>query len=275
MFETLYPRRIVSLAAEVPAILKAVGAFERLVGVSAFATYPADVEALPRVGGFSTPNIRRIMELQPDLVITTSDIHADITAELVRMGVQVVSLNPSRLEDVYRNMLLIGGLVGRVERAEWLVARMQAELANLARSLSLPVPVRVYFEEWPEPMVCGIGWVSDIIHLLGGEDVFRELALRQKAAQRVVTPEMVLERQPDVIVLSWCGKPADRALVKRRPGWHALAALREDRIFEIPSDVILQAGPQLVEGARLLADALRIVSQTKQKPIESIEAERS
>lgn len=262
MFETLYPRRIVSLAAEVPAILKALGAFERLVGVSAFATHPPEVDELPRVGGFSTPNVRRIVQLCPDLVITTSDVHADTAAELIRMGIQVVSLNPHRLEDVYRNILLVGGLVGRVERAQWVVARMQADLANLARSLALRTPVRIYFEEWPGPMVSGIGWVSDIIHLLGGEDIFREQALHPKAAQRVVTPEMVLERQPDVIFLSWCGKPADVSLVMRRTGWQQLPAVRAKRIFEIPSDLMLQPGPQLVEGARLLVNALRMVAQS-------------
>ncbi|RME13964.1 MAG: cobalamin-binding protein [Ardenticatenia bacterium] len=271
MFETLYPRRIVSLAAEVPAILQALGEFHRLVGVSAFATYPPDVEHLPRVGGFSTPNVRRILDLRPDLVITTSDIHAEVTTELVRAGVQVMSLNPHRLEDVYRNILLIGGLVGRLERAQWVVARMQADLATLARSLGLAAPVRVYFEEWPGPMVSGIGWVSDLIHLLGGEDIFRDRAMHAKAAQRVVTPELVRERQPDVIFLSWCGKPADTAILHRRPGWKAIPAVRENRIFEIPSDVILQAGPQLIEGARMLADGLRTISQALhayRQPIE-------
>jgi len=180
----MYPKRIVSLAAEGPEILDLLGAFDRLVGVSGFARRPIRVRDLPKVGGFATPDLEKVMSLKPDLVITMSDIQAEAAASLVKRGVPVLALNAHSLEDVWRNILLVGGVIGRQAEAEAAVRHLQAKLDALRRQTALPRRVRVFFEEWPDPLVAGIGWVSDLIEYLGGEDIFRDLRDRHQAPER-------------------------------------------------------------------------------------------
>lgn len=247
---TLYPQRIVSLAAEGPEILDLLGAFDRLVGASSFARRPEKVRNLPKIGGFATPDLEKVLALEPDLVITTSDVQADAAAHLIKRGIPVLALHPHSLEDVWRNILLVGGAVGRQVEAQAAVARLQEELAAIRYTRPLPRRVRVFFEEWPDPLVAGIGWVSDLIDYLGGEDVFRELRTRRTAPERVVTREEVARRAPEVIIASWCGKKARLDEIRARPEWQEVPAVRNGHVYEVPSDLILQAGPSLIEGAR-------------------------
>lgn len=252
MTNGLFPQRIVCLAAEAPEILDALGAFDRVVGISGFARRPQVVRDLPKVGGFRDPGEAQILDLAPDLVITTSDIQAEIAARLIKAGVAVLALNPHRLEDIYRSILLIGGAIGEQARAEQVTESLSANLEMLRVNLSDEARPRVYFEEWYEPQISGIGWVSDLIELVGGRDIFREYAERELAPQRIVTSETVIQRAPDVIIASWCGKKADLDSIRRRPGWEEIPAVRNGRVYEIKSDDILQTGPSIVEGARLL-----------------------
>lgn len=252
-----YPQRIVCLAAEAPEILARLGAWDQVVGVSSFAQYPEAVREKPRIGGFSTPDLGKVLGLQPDLVIAISDIQAQIAADLVRAGVPVLVLNPHHLVDVWRNILLVGGAAGLQREAEALVKELQDELAALRDRCPLSRRLRVFFEEWPEPLISGIGWVGELIAYLGGEDLFPELSARFQARERVVSLEEVARRQPEVIVASWCGKKADLEAIRSRPAWQGVPAVQQGQVYEIASSDILQAGPGLIRGAgqlqRLLA----------------------
>jgi iron complex transport system substrate-binding protein len=252
-----YPQRVVCLAAEVPEIIHTLGAFDCIVGVSGFARRLGAVRRLPKVGGFSDPDIEKVLRLEPDLVITTSDIQADAAAQLIRQGIPVLALNPFRLAHIWSNILMVGGVLGRQQKAAALVAQLQGELdalrAQVPRHKDAP---RVYFEEWLDPMISGIGWVSDLIEWLGGVDVFAELATQRLARHRFVTSEAVLARQPEVIIASWCGKRADLASICARPGWDQLPAVQRGAVYEIPSDVILQTGPGILQGARQLVELI-------------------
>ena len=250
-----YPTRVICLAAEAPEIMDRLGVFDRIIAVSGFARRPAGVRRLPKVGGFADPDLAKIAALQPDLVITLSDIQADAVAALVRQGIPVLALNPHRLVDVWRNILLIGGVLGKQAEAEALVAELQAEMDRLQRTLvpvNAPRP-RVYFEEWYDPLISGIGWVSDLISWAGGDDIFGSLAAHHAARERIVTPEQVIAQQPGVIIASWCGKKADLAAIATRPGWDALPAVQQSALYELSSHLILQTGPSLLDGARQLA----------------------
>jgi iron complex transport system substrate-binding protein len=251
-----FPQRIVCLAAEAPEIIDRLGALDRVVGVSTFARRPAAVRRLPKVGGFATPDLVKICNLQPDLVITISDLQADTAAALIRQGIPVLALPARRLADVPRSMLLIGGALGLVEQAEELAAYFMDQLHALAPATLPTERPRVYFEEWPDPLISGIGWVSDLIHLLGGEDIFREFVSQPSAMGRIVQPESIIQRAPHLIVASWCGKKADLPAIAARPGWTALPAVQLGRVHELPSHLILQTGPSLLDGARQLRDLL-------------------
>lgn len=197
------------------------------------------------------------MALRPDLVIGISDLQADALAKLIRQGFPVLALNPHRLEDIWRSILLVGSTAGLQAEAERLIASLQEELQLLRDEVRLPRRPRVFFEEWPDPLISGIGWVGELIEFLGGEDAFPELRGRMRASERIVTVEEVAARRPDVIIASWCGKKADLAAIQRRPAWQDIPAVRNGHIYEIRSDVILQVGPSLVEGARQIQQILK------------------
>jgi iron complex transport system substrate-binding protein len=244
-----FPPRVVCLAAEAAEILDALGCFDRVVGVSAFTAAPPQAQTLPRIGGFSTPDLDKILALEPDLVITISDIQAQIAGDLIRRGIPVLALNPHRLDDVWQAWRMVGGVLGVQARAAAEVAHMQERLAALASHTNGARRPRVYFEEWPDPTVSGIGWVSDLIHQMGGEDIFHALAEQTHAPARVIAAEAVIAGAPDVIIASWCGKRADLAAMRQRPGWERIPAVQRGHVYEIESDTILQIGPSLVRGA--------------------------
>ncbi len=262
-----YPQRIVSLAAEGPEILHLVGALDRLVGATSFARRPRQVRTIPKVGGFSTPDLEKALALKPDLVITTSDIQAEAAAYFARRGVPVLALNASTLEGVWRNILLVGAAVGRQREAEAGVRRLKQRLARIREKAGIRRRVRVFFEEWPDPLIAGIGWVSDLIQHLGGEDVFRELARLPRANERIVSCEEVVRRRPEVIVASWCGRKVNLEAIRTRPGWRDVPAVRCGRVHAIPSEIILQPGPSLVRGAARLA---RILKDAASAPVEPV-----
>ena len=249
----MYPTRIVCTAAEVPEILDALGAFDCIVGVSGFSRRPPKVRTLPKVGGFSTVDIEKITILNPDLVITTSNIQAELAAECIRHGIPVLALNPHRLTDVWSTILQIGGVVGRQQAAEDLVAKIQTDLHKIQTSAeALPRHPRIYFEEWHDPPISGIGWVSDLIELAGGVDIFPNLREQYLAQNRVVSFEDVAERQPEIIIASWCGKKADLKAISSRQAFTNVPAVQAGSIYEIKSELVLQTGLSLVQGAHQL-----------------------
>lgn len=253
-----YPRRVVCLSAETVEIAFALGAGDRVVGVSGTATRPPEARARPRVGGFTTFRLEKILGLEPDLVLAFSDLQADVSRELIRAGIPVLALNQRSLSGVYQAILVVGGALGVEAEARDLVADMQDEVRQIREFSSVwPDRPRVYFEEWDDPPIAGIRWVSELIEVAGGADVFPELRDRHDAPGRVVDPAEVVRRDPQIIVASWCGKRVDPDAIRRRPGWDGTAAVRTGRVHALPSADILAPGPSLVRGLRSLHEIVQ------------------
>lgn len=236
--------RVVCLTAESTELMFALGAGDQVVGVSSFAEHPPEVKKLPSVADYTTFNYDAIDQIQPDLVIGFSDLQADGAAELIRRGHNVLVTNQRSLQDVFNATRLIGRAIGESEQAERLTAYWTKTLRPPAR-LGEFRPPRVYFEEWRDPLICGIGWVSELIAAAGGEDVFAEQAQSPAAKDRIITSEMVVEAAPDYIFGSWCGKRFRPDLVKQRPEWRGVPAVMQNRVFAIEAADCLQPGPGL------------------------------
>jgi len=248
------PRRIVCLSAESADWLWRIGAWESVVGVTAFFTIPEGAEPKRRIGGFSTAQFDEISELEPDLIIAYSDVQAPLVAELMRRGFVVLGTNQRTLAEIESTMMLLGRIVAHEpEAARWL-REFEKRLAPVEK---VKVRPRVYFEEWNDPLVSGIAWVSELIERAGGKDVFTELRSRRAAMERVVEPEEVCRRNPEIILASWCGRTVRIPEIVSRPGWKEITAVQKKRIYEIHSSEILQPGFRLVEGYQRIKDCLK------------------
>jgi len=239
------PARIVCLTEEPTEILYLLGEQDRIVGISAYTVRPPEAKRdKPVVSAFVDGSVRKIKALAPDLVIGYSDVQAELAAKLIRENLQVLILQQHSLEEILGTILLMGRLVGREASARELAREYRARLdaARVRTEASVARP-RVYFEEWPDPLLCGGGWVSELVQIAGGEDVFTDRASNRKAMERAVTSEEVIERAPDVMLASWCGKPFESDVPRSREGWAAIPAIRHDRVHEIDSSIILQPGP--------------------------------
>jgi iron complex transport system substrate-binding protein len=198
----------------------------------------------PRVAAFISADVPKILALEPDLVLTFSDLQAQIVADLVRAGVAVHAFNQRDLAGIFAMIRTLGALVGASEKAEALAQSLERRVITARESAAtLPRRPRIYFEEWDEPMISGIGWVSELVEAAGGIDVFPELARRKSATERIVTPAQIIEARPDIVIGSWCGKKFVPAKFTARPGFDALPAGRTGFLREIKSTVILQPGP--------------------------------
>ena len=253
-----YPERIVCLAAEIPGILAELGALDRVVGISAYTTYPSEALTIPKVSGFQHGSVDRILAQRPDLVIVTSTVQQKLAAGLAEQGASILHLNPHRLEDLFRNVRLLGAAVGEGGQASALVRRLEDDVEAVRdASRRLPRRPRVYFEEWMDPLIAGVGWVSDLIEAAGGTDVFRERALAGRQARaRVVAPEEWIAAQPDIIFASWCGKPFQLDQMRRRPGVAQVPAVQAGRIYEVDGTV-LQCGVRLMDRLHEMAEIIR------------------
>ncbi|WBL36221.1 cobalamin-binding protein [Tepidiforma flava] len=251
------PQRIVCLTAETTEIAFAVGAGDRVVGVSGYAIRPPEARKKPKVAAFQTAHVERIPALEPDLVLGFSDLQAEIARELIRAGVAVLITNQRTLAETAQAMRLIGAACGEPAAGEALAAQFEAALEAVAARPTRPERrPRVYFEEWDDPLISGIAWVSELIERCGGEDIFPELRGCRAARQRVVDPAEVARRDPEIIIASWCGKKARLERIAARPGWERVSAVRDGRLHEIKSPDILAPGPSLLHGARQLAAVL-------------------
>ncbi|MGD9919896.1 MAG: cobalamin-binding protein [Pseudorhodoplanes sp.] len=254
------PARIVCLTEETVETLYLLGEERRIVGVSGYAVRPARVRReKPRVSAFISADVPKILALQPDLVLTFSDLQADIVAQLVRAGIEVHAFNQRDIAGIFAMIRTLGALVGAHDKAESLAASLQAKLsAAQAQAEKLPRKPRVYFEEWDEPMISGIRWVSELVEIAGGSDVFAELSRMKSARERIVTAEAVITAAPDIIVGSWCGKKFVPARVAVRPGFDIIPAVKSGWLREIKSPLILQPGPAaLTDGLDALAAIVR------------------
>jgi iron complex transport system substrate-binding protein len=240
------PSRIVCLTEETTEALYLLGEEHRIVGISGYTVRPARARRdKPRVSAFSSARIDRILPLEPDLVIGFSDIQADIARDLIKHGLNVLVFNQRSVAEILSMIRVLAAVVGAHERDEQLVARLEAGLqAVRLRASGLARRPKVYFEEWDEPMISGIRWVSELVAIAGGEDVFPELSRSQGAGGRVIADAAeVVRRAPDIIIGSWCGKKFRPERVCARPGWHAIPAVRDGELHEIKSADILQPGP--------------------------------
>jgi iron complex transport system substrate-binding protein len=239
------PSRIVCLTEETVETLYLLGEDARIVGVSGYAVRPPQVRReKPRVAAFISADVPKILALKPDLVLTFSDLQADIVAELVRKGVAVHAFNQRDVAGILDMIRTLGALVGAADKAEALVRSYEARLEqSRERAGALKRRPRVYFEEWDDPMISGIGWVSELIEAAGGVDTFKELSARKSARDRILMPAAVIEAAPDIIVGSWCGKKFVPAKVAARPGFDAIPAVRDGFLREVKSTIILQPGP--------------------------------
>ncbi len=259
----LYPQRIVCLTEETTEWLYLLGEEARIVGISGYTVRPPRArQEKPKVSAFLSAKIDKILALQPDCVFGFSDLQADIAAQLIRHGVQVTVFNQRSVAEIFAMLYQVAAMVGQAAQGLQRIAAMQAHLdqirakVNALQAAGARRP-RVYFEEWDEPHISAIRWVSELVGIAGGEDVFPELAQQGLGKDRIIADSAeVLRRNPDIICGSWCGKKFRPNLVAQRAGWDAIAAVRSGQLHEIKSPLILQPGPAaLTEGL----DALHAV----------------
>jgi len=239
------PSRIVCLTEETVETLYLLGEQDRIVGISGYVVRPPQARReKPRVSAFTSANIDKILALQPDLVLTFSDLQADIVADLIRRGIEVHAFNQRTVTGILEMIRMVGAIVGVIERAGELIETLETRLAEARkRAARLPKRPRVFFEEWDDPLIFGIGWVSELVEIAGGTDIFADRSNRGAAKDRVVTAEEVVAREPDLIIGSWCGKKFRLERVVARPGFDRIPAVRHQDMYEIKSSLILQPGP--------------------------------
>ncbi|WP_442908983.1 cobalamin-binding protein [Halopseudomonas sp.] len=255
------PQRIVCLSTETCEVLYCLGQQERIVGISGFTVRPPQArKEKPKVAAFTSAKSDEILALEPDLVLGYCDLQAGILADLARVGLEVHLFNQRSVAGILRMVSTLGALVGVPERAATLIAELEDGLLQVRNASSTGPRPRVYFEEWNEPLISGIGWVSELIELAGGEDCFSELASHPSARQRIIAdPQEVVRRAPDIIIGSWCGKRFRPEQVRVREGWDAIPAVQTGQLHEIKSADILQPGVgALTDGVDQLA---RIIAQ--------------
>jgi iron complex transport system substrate-binding protein len=247
-----YPKRIVCLTEETTETLYLLGQGDRVVGVSGYTVRPPEARLKPKVSAFINARFDKIESLQPDLVLAFSDLQADLSAELVRRGIAVVTFNQRSVAEILQMIGMLGGLVGCQAAAERLAEQLSRDLDRIRESAArFPRRLRTFFEEWDEPLISGIRWVEELVDIAGGAPIFPELADARLAKQRIVDPAEVARRDPEVIFASWCGKRMKKATIVGRPGWQSVSAVAHDRIFEVKSTYILQPGPaSLTDGVR-------------------------
>jgi iron complex transport system substrate-binding protein len=240
------PRRIVCLTEETTEWLYLLGEEARIVGISGYTVRPARArQEKPRVSAFLSAKIDRILELRPDCVFGFSDLQADIASELVRKGIQVTIFNQRSVEEIFSMLLQVAAMVGRADRGLELLAGMHQKLIDIEQAAAaLPRRPRVFFEEWDEPHISGIRWVSELLGIAGGDDCFPELALQPMGKDRIIADwQEIVRRNPDIVIGSWCGKKFRPEKVAARAGWGEVKAVKNGQLFEIKSADILQPGP--------------------------------
>jgi iron complex transport system substrate-binding protein len=253
------PERIVCLTDETVETLYLLGEEHRIVGISGYCVRPPIARReKPRVSAFTSADIPNILRLKPDLVLVFSDLQADIAATLIREGVEVHAFNQRNVAEILAMIRMLGAMVGASAAAERLAGELAAGLdavrRGIARSSRRP---RVYFEEWDDPMISGIAWISELIEAAGGDDIFADRAAGKSAKERLVSAEEVIARAPEAIIGSWCGKKFRPEKVAARPGFAQIPAVGNGALREIKSPLILQPGPAaLTDGLQALRQAI-------------------
>jgi iron complex transport system substrate-binding protein len=248
----LGPQRIVCLTEEPTEWLYLLGEERRIVGISGYTVRPPQARLeKPKVSAFLSAKIDKILALKPDCVVGFSDLQADIAAQLIRAGVQVTIFNQRSVAEIFSMMNQLAAMVGREAKGLALIQTMQARLLAIEQeAASLQRRPRVFFEEWYDPHISAIAWVSELVGIAGGDDCFPELAKEPMGKGRIIADgSEIVRRNPDIIFGSWCGRRFHPAHVRARPGWQEVNAVKNNQLFEIKSAEILQPGPaSLTEG---------------------------
>jgi iron complex transport system substrate-binding protein len=256
-----YPKRIVCMTEEPTETLYLLGEQHRIVGITTYTVRPPEAKKeKPVVSAFTSANIEKILNLKPDLVIGFSDIQAEIASELIKKGVEVHIFNHRSVEEILNMIQQLGSLVGAGEKASRYIGETEKNLATIqAESRKLKIRPKVYFEEWYDPMITGIQWVTELVEMAGGIDCFPEHKNQALAKGRIVKDPMeVVRRNPDIIIGSWCGRKFRPDRVKKREGWQEISAIQNDQLHEIDSSIILQPGPAaLTDGIKALQKIIR------------------
>jgi iron complex transport system substrate-binding protein len=261
---TPYPSRIVCLTEETTETLYLLGEGERVVGVSAYTVRPPEARSKTRVSAFIHAHYDRIEALRPDLILGFSDLQAGIASDLIHRGYPVMVFNQRSVAEILQMIRVVGALVGSAARAEALADRLEMDLEFYTNAAAaLPKRPRVFFEEWNDPLISGIRWVEELIELAGGDPIFPELRNAALGKQRIVDPDEVVRREPDIIIASWCGKPVRKDTITARPGWDSTPAVRNGHVYEVKSSIILQPGPAaLTDGIRALQQIIMRVAKS-------------
>lgn len=234
-------------------------ALDRVVGISAYTKRPEQALQIPKASGFKFGSVDRIKRVNPDLAILISVVQKDLAVKLAEAGIHTLHLQPHRLQDLFHTIILLGNVVGKPHEAEILNRELQQEMEDIRQQATkLPWHPRIYFEEWMDPMTCGTAWVSDIIELAGGQDVFRGINVEgRKAQSRVVHPEQLVKASPDIVLASWCGKPFVKKDFISRNGFAEIPAVSRDAVYEVDS-LILQFGPMLIDSIREVHQLIKV-----------------
>ncbi len=258
MSDSPWPERIVCLTEETTETLYLLGEGDRVVGISGYTVRPPDARSKPKVSAFINARFDKIEALKPDLILGFSDLQADIAAELIRRGYNVVVFNQRSIAEILRMIRTVGALVGRQTAGEALAVDLERGLQTIrAQAARLARRPRVFFEEWDDPLISGICWVDELIEIAGGDSIFPQLRNAALAKDRIVMPDTVRAADPEVIIASWCGKAMKKRTIVERPGWSDITAVLNDHIYEIKSTYILQPGPaSLTEGVTRLHDCI-------------------
>jgi iron complex transport system substrate-binding protein len=241
-------KRIICLTTETVEVLYLLGEQDRIVGISGYTTRPAIArQEKPKVSAFTSAKIDKILALNPDLVLTCTDLQADIAASLIKAGVEVHAFNQRSVAEILRMIMTIGLLIGATDKAQQLVSKLASKIALAKKATeTFTLKPRIYFEEWDAPTITGIRWVSELIEMAGGVDCFSELSIHNTATSRIITHSQVISRNPDIVIGSWCGKKFQPQQVKAREGWANMPAVKNGFVIEIKSADILQPGPSVI-----------------------------
>ena len=254
------PQRIVCLTEETVELLYLLGEEDRIVGVTGYAVRPKIVrKQKPRISSFKSANIQKIIELKPDIVLAFSDIQSEIVANLVKKGQSVLCFNQRDIEGIFNMIQTICNLLDIKQKGINLISKLKKNIYQIKNKYSNYNKLKVYFEEWNDPLITGLKWVSELINIAGGEDIFYKKSLNELAKDRIISEEEVIKENPDIIIGSWCGKKVNFDQIRNRRGWNKINAIKYDKIYEIKSPLILQPGPAaLTDGLDEIVKILNI-----------------
>ncbi|MCG9873646.1 MAG: cobalamin-binding protein [Leptospiraceae bacterium] len=255
----IYPKRIICLTEETTELLYLLQEQSRIVGISVYTVRPSiAIQEKTKVSSFISGNIKKIKSLKPDLIIGFSDIQAQLAHDLIKEGLNVLVTNQRSIEEIFETMYLIGSIVGRSKETLLLIDTWKQTLDGISRKAKTRnYKPKVFFQEWDEPIITAIQWVSELIQICGGEEIHSNKADKSLAKDRIVSKDFIADKNPDLIIGSWCGKPVDFNWIQQVEEWKQTTAVRKNKLYEIDSSIILQPGPALfLEGVQKLNSIL-------------------